>query len=159
MGLFVKRFDEQVTPDLRKAYQNQDLDLASAVTLASIVQREAMVTDEQPTIASVFFNRLANGMKLDSDPTVQYALGYDEEKHTWWKNPLSQTDLQVNSRYNTYMYPGLPPGPIANPGIDALRAVANPAQTGYYYFRAKCDGSGRHSFSTTYQEHLQNACP
>lgn len=158
-ALFVRRFDEEVTPGMREAFQNQNLDMASAVTLASIVQREAMVKDEQPTIASVFFNRLANGMKLDSDPTVQYALGYDEEKHTWWKNPLSQTDLQVDSRYNTYRYPGLPPGPIANPGIDALRAVASPAQTGYFYFRAKCDGSGRHAFSTTYEEHLQNACP
>jgi UPF0755 protein len=158
-GLFVKRFDEMVTPELRDAYANQKLDLAQAVTLASMVQREAMVTDEQPIIASVFYNRLANGMKLDSDPTVQYALGYDEGKQTWWKNPLTQSDLQIDSRYNTYIYPELPPGPIANAGISALRAVAYPAQTGYFYFRAKCDGSGRHAFSTTYEEHLQNACP
>ncbi len=158
-ALFVKRFDQTVTPDLRDAYDNQKLSLAQAVTLASMVQREAVVTNEQPTIASVFYNRLADGMKLDSDPTVQFALGYDEGKHTWWKNPLTQTDLQVDSRYNTYIYPGLPPGPIDSPGIDALRAVATPAHTDFYYFRAKCDGSGRHAFSKTYEEHLQNACP
>ncbi len=158
-ALFVKRFDETVTPELRDAYNNQKLSLVQAVTLASMVQREAVVTDEQPTIASVFYNRLASGMKLDSDPTVQFALGYDEGSHTWWKNPLTQTDLQVDSRYNTYIYPGLPPGPIDSPGIDALRAVAYPAQTDFYYFRAKCDGSGRHNFSKTYAEHLQNACP
>lgn len=127
--------------------------------LASMVQREAMVTEEQPTIASVFLNRLASGMKMESDPTVQYALGYDMLKQTWWKNPLSTNDLQTDSRYNTYRYEGLPPGPISNPGIDALRAVAFPAQTGYYYFRALCDGSGRHAFAVTFEEHLNNACP
>jgi UPF0755 protein len=159
VGIFIKRFDETLTPELRDAFTNQKLDLPQAVTLASIVQREAIVADEQPTIASVFYNRLASGMKLDSDPTVQYAVGFDPDKQTWWKNPLTQTDLQIDSRYNTYMYPGLPPGPIANPGITALRAVAYPAQTDYFYFRAKCDGSGRHAFSKTYEEHLQNACP
>jgi UPF0755 protein len=158
-GVFLKRFDETVTPDLRKAFTNQNLDLLQAVTLASMVQREAVIVDEQPIIASVFDNRMASGMKLDSDPTVQYALGYDPDRKTWWKNPLSNADLQINSRYNTYVYPGLPPGPIDSPGIDALQAVAYPAQTGYFYFRAKCDGSGRHAFSVTYEQHLQNGCP
>lgn len=158
-ALFLKRFDQMVTPEIRDGFNQQGLDLVEAVTLASLVQREAIVADEQPTIASVFYNRLTNGMKLDSDPTVQYAVGYVPDQKTWWKNPLSQADLQVDSRYNTYIYPGLPPGPISNPGIGALSAVAEPAQTGYFYFRAKCDGSGRHAFSTTYEEHLQNACP
>ncbi len=158
-SLFVKQFDRTVDAKLRDAFTSEGLELNEAVTLASIVQREAMVADEQPTIVSVFYNRLANGMKLDSDPTVQYALGFDPKKQTWWKNPLSQQDLEINSRYNTYIYAGLPPGPIANPGIEALRAVAYPAKTNFFYFRAKCDGSGRHAFSTTYEEHLQNACP
>ncbi|HEX9017690.1 MAG TPA: endolytic transglycosylase MltG [Anaerolineaceae bacterium] len=157
--MFINHFNASITPEMRQGFARQDLDLEQAVTLASIIEREAVVADEQSTIASVFFNRLAQGMKLDSDPTVQYARGYQAVQQTWWKNPLTRDDLQVNSRYNTYIYPGLPPGPISEPGIDALRAVANPAKTGYFYFRAKCDGSGRHNFSTTYEEHLQNGCP
>lgn len=159
LALFVTRFDEQVTSDLREAFTFQGLTLDQAVALASIVQREALVADEQPVIASVFYNRLGQGMKLDSDPTVQYALGFDATWGGWWKSPLSTGDLQIDSRYNTYIYPGLPPGPIANPSLDALRAVAYPEQTGYFYFRARCDGTRRHLFAETYEEHLQNACP
>lgn len=157
--IFVQRFDETVTADLREGFSGQGLEILEAVTLASIVQREAIIADEQPIIASVFFNRLVSGMRLDSDPTVQYVLGYQSAENTWWKNPLTRDDLQIDSRYNTYVYSGLPPAPICNPGIEALNAVAYPAQTGYFYFRAKCDGSRRHAFSVTYEEHLQNACP
>lgn len=152
-------FVAKLSPDLLEGFSRQGLDVYQAVTLASIVQREAVVDDEMPMIASVFFNRLAAGMKLDSDPTVQYALGYNGKQKTWWTNPLSSADLATDSLYNTYIYPGLPPGPIANPGLAALRAVAFPAQTPYYYFRAACDNSGRHNFSITYAEHVANACP
>lgn len=155
---FVNRFDESLSPDLLQAFSNQDLDLVQAVTLASIVQREAVLEAEQPLIASVFYNRLANGMRLESDPTVQYALGYIAGQQTWWKNPLSLDDLQYDSVYNTYVYAGLPPGPISNPGQSALRAVGYPAETGYFFFRAQCDGSGRHSFAVTFDEHLNNDC-
>jgi UPF0755 protein len=127
--------------------------------MASIVQREGVDPNEHSLIASVFYNRLAAGMRLESDPTTQYALGYNENQQTWWTNPLTYDDLAVNSAYNTYQVNGLPPGPISNPGLNALQAVAKPAQTPYYYFRAKCDGSGDHEFATTYDEHLQNACP
>lgn len=155
----LQAFDTQVTDELRLAFTRQGLDLYQAVTLASIVQRESMVEDEQPTIASVFFNRLQKGMRLESDPTVQYALGYNTVQKTWWKNPLNLDDLKQNSPYNTYIYPELPPGPIDSPGLPALRAVAYPAQTPYLFFRAKCDGTGRHNFTTTFDEHLNNACP
>jgi UPF0755 protein len=107
----------------------------------------------------VFYNRLASGSRLASDPTVQYALGYNQNQGTWWTNPLSLQDLQVDSLYNTYIYNGLPPAPISNPGLAALRAVAFPAQTPYFYFRAACDGSGRHLFAQTYEEHVANECP
>jgi UPF0755 protein len=107
----------------------------------------------------VFYNRLKAGANLASDPTVQYALGYNQDQATWWTNPLSQQDLQVDSPYNTYLYPSLPPGPISNPGLAALEAVAFPADTPYFYFRAACDNSGRHVFAKTYDEHLANACP
>jgi len=155
----LQHFDDAVTQDLRDAYKQRGLKLAEAVAMASMVQREAMVEEEQPMIASVFYNRLANGMKLESDPTVQFALGYNQQQATWWINPLSSDNLQINSPYNTYINAGLPPGPISSPGISALRAVAYPADTPYFYFRARCDGSGKHSFAKTYAEHLQNACP
>jgi UPF0755 protein len=118
-----------------------------------------MVEEEQPTIASVFYNRLSQGMKLDSDPTVQYALGYNHSAKTWWTNPLSSQDLQINSPYNTYGSSGLPPGPIDSPGLSALNAVAKPDDTPFFYFRARCDGSHKHLFAQTYDEHLLNACP
>ncbi len=157
--MLTAEFMKQVTPELQQAIESHGLSLTEAVKLASIVQREAMVTDEQPMIASVFYNRLETGMRLESDPTVQYALGYNKSQKTWWTNPLSSEDLQVDSRYNTYMNNGLPPGPICSPGLSALNAVAYPAKSPYLYFRARCDGSGRHAFSQTYEEHLQNACP
>jgi UPF0755 protein len=153
------RFTGMLTPEMLAGYQQHGLNLYQAVTLASVVQREAILPEEQPFIASVFYNRLASGMKLDSDPTVQYALGYQSTEKTWWANPLSVADLQVSSLYNTYQNPGLPPGPISNPGINALKAVAFPEQTPYYYFRAKCDGSKQHVFSETYDQHVKNACP
>ncbi len=151
-------FDAHVDSDLRQGFERQELSLFQAVTLASIVEREAVVDEEMPLIASVFLNRLAAGLKLDSDPTVQYALGYNQDQKTWWTNPVSLDDLQFDSLYNTYLYPGLPPGPIANPGLDALIAVAFPDQTPYYYFRAACDGSGRHVFAETFEEHVANEC-
>jgi UPF0755 protein len=137
----------------------QQLTFHEALTLASIIERETRADEEKATIASVFYNRLAEGMRLQTDPTVQYALGFDEIEQTWWKTQLTEADMQVDSPYNTYLYAGLPPGPIANPSLASLEAVAYPAQTPYFYFRAKCDGSGTHAFSVTYEEHLNNACP
>ncbi len=156
---FLQDFAIELTPALREAFQKQGLSVQQAVTLASIVQREAIVADEQPTIASVFLNRLSIGMKLESDPTVQYAVGFDAARNTWWTNPLSAANLQFDSPYNTYLYAGLPPGPISSPTLGALNAVAYPAQTPYFYFRAACDGSGRHAFAQTYDQHLANGCP
>jgi len=155
---FLRNFSLHLTVDIREGFARQDFDIFQAVTLASIVQREAVVVDEQPHIASVFINRLNAGMKLDTDPSVQYALGYNTLQGTWWTNPLSAADLQFDSPYNTYIYTGLPPGPIANPSLSALRAVAFPAETPYYFFRARCDGSGLHNFAVTFEEHLQNGC-
>ena len=152
-------FDEQVNAEMRSGFTAQGLSLEEAVILASIVEREAVVPEEQAVIASVFLNRLAVGMPLESDPTAQYAIGYVEDQQTWWKNPLLGEDLQYNSPYNTYVYGGLPPGAICNPSLDALQAVAYPATSEYYYFRARCDQSGYHHFSITFEEHLQYACP
>lgn len=155
----LSNFQQKLPTEIQEGFERQGLDVFDGVILASIVQREAMVEEEMPLIASVFLNRLAIGMTLDSDPTVQYAIGYNQNQKTWWTNPLSSLDLRTNSPYNTYLNPGLPPGPICNPGQAALKSVAFPAQTPYYYFRAKCDGSGKHVFAETYQEHLNNGCP
>jgi len=155
----VTQFEKQVTKEMIDGYASRGLSLREAVILASIVQREAVISDEQSLIASVFYNRIAAGMKLESDPTVQYAIGFNSLQKTWWTNPLSLEDLRVDSPYNTYQAAGLPPGPICNPSLSALRAVAYPAQTPYFYFRAACDGSGKHNFSKTFEEHLQKGCP
>jgi len=152
-------FESQVTPDIREGFSLQGLDLCQAITLASIVQREAVLEEEMPMIASVFYNRLNSGNALESDPTVQYAVGFNESQDTWWTNPLSAENLRVDSPYNTYRYPGLTPGPISNPGLTAIQAIAFPAQSSFFYFRSACDGSGRHLFANTFDEHLANACP
>ncbi len=159
VDLFYQRFLSQITPELEAQIQSQGLSLHQGVILASIVERETVVTEEMPQIASVFLNRLGANMNLAADPTIQYALGYNQQQGTWWTNPLTLEDLKLPSSYNTYENPGLPPGPICNPGLEALLAVAQPADTGYLFFRAACDGSGKHLFSETFEDHLQNACP
>lgn len=151
VDLMVANFDRRVTPELREGFARQGLSLHQAVTLASIVEREAQVPQERKVIASVFLNRLRVGMKLDADPTVQYALG-GAEGRGWWPE-LSHQDLAVPSAYNTYLNPGLPPRPIASPGLGSLEAVAFPEETEFYYFVARGDGS--HDFSVTLEEHLR----
>lgn len=159
VAAFLERFNQQVDANLREGFSRQGLTLHEAVTLASIVHREGVVEEERPMIASVFYNRLRVGMKLDADPTVQYALGYNSIQQTWWTNPLSLDDLMVNSPYNTYQNTGLPPAPICNPSLGAFQAVAYPADSPYFYFRARCDGSRKHFFAKTFEEHIQNTCP
>ncbi|MDY6846585.1 MAG: endolytic transglycosylase MltG [Chloroflexota bacterium] len=151
-------FNGNMDEDLLNGFARHGLSTYEAVTLASIVEKEAVVDDEKPLIASVFYNRLAQGMRLETDPTVQYALGYQADLATWWKSPLTRDDLAIDSPYNTYLVYGLPPTPICNPDLGSLRAVAFPAETPYLYFRAACDGSGRHNFAITFEEHLNNAC-
>lgn len=158
VSILVNNFSLYLSNDMIQRFFLEGLDVYQAVILASIVEREAVVEDEQPLIASVFLNRLNNGMKLESDPTVQYAIGFDEIGGTWWKNPLTSEDLSFDSPFNTYLYYGLPPAPICNPDFNALQAVAYPATTTYFYFRARCDGSGLHSFAETYEQHIENGC-
>ncbi len=155
----LRNFSLHFTVDLKEGFDRQGLSVYEAVTLASIVQREMVHSEEAPMIASVYLNRLRNGMKLDADPTVQYALGYNALQRTWWTNPLTALDLQAPSSYNTYLTGGLPPTPISNPGLEALQAVAKPAESQYYYFSARCDGSGYHQFATTLEEQVKNLCP
>jgi UPF0755 protein len=158
VDLMLRNFGNRVTPEMRQAYGVQGLSLREAVTLASIIEREAVVAEERPLMAGVFYNRLAQGMRLEADPTVQYPLGYQADTGTWWKSPLYLADLEFNSPYNTYVAEGLPPGPIANPGLASLQAVAQPTPNEYIFFVVDCTSSvpGTHSFSVTYDEHLAN---
>ena len=129
------------------------------ITLASIVEREAVQDDERPLIAGVYINRLNNdcrdvgGTYLQADPTVQYAKG--TTGNWWWKPQTIEEYAQVESLYNTYLHPGLPPGPIASPGLRAIEATSNPAQTPYCFFLATGD-EGRHVFAQTLAEHNRN---
>jgi UPF0755 protein len=152
---FLLEFDTQVTPQMRADAVARGLTLYQVVTLASIVEREAVHDEERPLIAGVFLNRLSAGMRLDADPTVQYAIATAAD---WWP-PLEIDPRTVDDPYNTYAHEGLPPGPIANPGLSSIRAVIYPADTDYLFFRAKCNDSKYHNFSTTYEQHLAFACP
>ena len=156
---FFLRFQSKVNPDIRQKIESHGISFYEGIIMASIIQRETFDDSERANIASVFYNRLAAGWKLETDPTVQYSLGYGSAWGNWWKSPLSSADLAVDSPYNTYLIQGLPPAPISNPDLASILAVANPEQTDYYYFRAKCDGSGLHVFARTFEEHVKNACP
>ncbi|MBI1899438.1 MAG: endolytic transglycosylase MltG [Acidobacteria bacterium] len=123
--------------------------LHEVTTLASLVEKETAIAEERPLVAAVFVNRLRIGMKLDCDPTAIYAALLEGR----YRGTIYRSDLENPHRYNTYMHAGLPPGPIANPGLQSLRAALNPAATKYLYFVAKGDGSGLHVFSETIDEH------
>jgi UPF0755 protein len=153
----LENFDQRLDSELRDEAAVAGLSVHTVLTLASIVEREAQVPEERPIIAGVFLKRLRRGMPLEADPTVQYALGNDPAsvaKYGYWKEELTQADLEVDSSYNTYRITGLPPGPICNPGLDSIRAVIRPEETDYLYFVARADGS--HVFAETLEEHLRN---
>ncbi|NLW59201.1 MAG: endolytic transglycosylase MltG [Firmicutes bacterium] len=146
LSVFFQRFRQvwaEVTKDVQPPLGFSPVEL---VTLASIVEGEAKVEAERPIIAGIFYNRLKRGQLLQSCATVQYALGERKPR-------LLYRDLQIDSPYNTYLYQGLPPTPIGNPGRASLQAVLSPAETDYLYFFAKPDGT--HVFSRTYREHLR----
>jgi len=153
----LENFDSKFSDELRQEATNAGLSLHTVVILASIVEREAQVAEERPIIAGVFLRRLRLGIPLEADPTVQYAVANNPEsvaEYGYWKKDLTREDLEIDSPYNTYRSWGLPPRPIANPGLDSIVAVVRPAQTNYLYFVAKPDGS--HSFAETLEEHLAN---
>lgn len=150
-----------------QAYENARIELGNTVTvktfydavkIASIIQREAFYDDEYALMASVFYNRLNDGMLLQMDSTIQYALGFDDEQQTWWRMGLTYDEIFFDSLYNTYVYAGLPPTPISAPSYVAIHAALNPNYSDFYYFQAKCDGSLYHNFSQTYEEHQSYNC-
>jgi len=125
-------------------------DVAKVVTMASIVEKETAASEERPLVASVYYNRLAQNMALDADPSVIYA----ELLTGTYQGSLRHADLAVNSPYNTYRFPGLPPGPIGNPGKSALEAALHPGNSKFLYFVS--DGNGHHRFARSLEEHNRN---
>ena len=156
--LFSEKFFESLPENYSDIVKENKFSEYEAVILASIIQKEVVLEEEAPIIASVFINRFKADMLLQSDPTVQYAIASEINPSGWWKSSLDAADLAVDSPYNTYLYKGLPPTPICNPDLNSLKAVAFPSNTDFLYFRASCDGTGSHIFSTTYQQHLDAAC-
>jgi UPF0755 protein len=158
VSTMVQEFERRYGDELKRSAAGRGLTLSQAVTLASIVEREAAHPEERPVISSVYRNRLQAGMRLEADPTVQYAVANldlrDAGHYGFWKDDLTVEDLKTESPYNTYRVGGLPPTPICNPGLDSLRAAAVPAATQYLFFVARGDGS--HAFATTAEEHFAN---
>src|SRR5579863_5656346 len=150
---------EQITTAMVKRFRQAagqlglNGNLHKVVTIASLVERETAVDGERPLVASVFVNRLAKSMPLMTDPSVIYGL----ELGNRWRGTIYQSDLKFDTPYNTYVHPGLPPGPIANPGVKSLRAAMAPAQSNYLYFVAAGDNpQGKSLFATTLEEHNRN---
>jgi UPF0755 protein len=140
--LFRKQWRELAKPSRRRTVNE-------VVTLASLIEKETAIPDERAIVASVYENRLRLGMALDCDPTTIYAALLEQR----YRGTIYRSDLASPNAYNTYQHSGFPPGPIANPGVASLKAALSPAATDYLYFVARPDGSGRHQFSKTMEEH------
>lgn len=146
----VKRFRQALTPERQKKIQDLGLSLNEALTMASLVEKEARVDEERVLVAGVFYNRLKKGMRLDCDPTFIYAAKLAKDWDNQVNNPVHRKRESV---YNTYYITGLPAGPIASPGLKSIDAALSPAQVDYLYFVAT-GTDGRHNFSRTESEHL-----
>jgi UPF0755 protein len=152
VATMLTNFGNKYDQEMRNRTEQMGLTIHQVVTLASLVEKEAAVPAERPIIADVYISRWEQGWNLEADPTVQYVLG---ERGDWWPK-LSGDDLFVESPYNMYQNPGLPPGPIASPGLGAIQGVLYPDDTNYMFFVAKNDGSGEHAFAVTKAEQDAN---
>lgn len=150
-----QNFDQKYTADLQNKIRSLGLTPEEGVILASIVEREARSDEVRRMVASILLKRLKIGMALNADATIQYIVGYQKSEGSWWKKNLTADDLKVESPYNTYLNPGLPPTPIANPGVSSLQAVANanPKVPYLYYYH---DSKGRSYYAKTLDEHNAN---
>lgn len=143
----IKLFEKNYTEELKKQQNKRNMTLQEVVNLASIIEKEAVLDEDRPLIASVFYNRLDKDMPLQSDATLQYSFKKRKKRMTY-------KDLKIDSPYNTYIRKGLPPTPIASPSIKSIKAVLNPSDTEYLYFVASIDGGN--VYSKTYEEHKKN---
>ena len=148
LAMMVKEFNTQINHEkIGEAAEKTKMSIHDIVTIASMVELEAVFKEEQPRIAGVFLRRLQIYMPIQSDTTIQYILGGEQ------KEEITIADTRIENPYNTYVNSGLPPGPVGSPGMDAIKAVLNPENTDYLYFVAEKDG--HHRFTRTYEEHLQ----
>lgn len=150
-----RTFDNRFSEELRTKMRSKGLTETQAVILASIVEREARSQKAREEVASILLRRLKIDMGLNADATLQYILGYQPEEKSWWKRHLTSEDKKVDSPYNTYLYRGLPPGPICNPSLSSLKAVANadPNTPYLYYYH---DSKGNSFYAETLEEHNEN---
>lgn len=153
VSLLKNTFASKVSTGLSEEIAASHLSLNEILTLASLVQRESSGDSEMPTVAQILLNRLDIGMALQVDATLQYVKGYSSTEGSWWQTPLA-ADKELNSLYNTYKYAGLPPGPICNPGLAAIKAVLNPSPTSALYYIH--DTSGKIHTAETIEEHNAN---
>jgi UPF0755 protein len=149
---------ETMSSNFQKKYKtirtNVNLSEEEIVIIASLIEREARHAIDRPLVSSVIYNRYKLGMKLDIDATVQYAVGFDPVSHSWWKKNLTIRDLDIDSDFNTYIHSGLPPKPIANPGLFSLIAAASPSTTDYLYYMT--DKNGVNHYAKNITEHNEN---
>ncbi len=152
--MFLDNFNTKVTAKMREDAKKTGLTFDQTITLASIIEREGKTDADRPVIAGILLNRIKIGMPLQVDATLQYALGYQPFEKTWWKNDLTDDDKKIDSPYNTYTNLGLPPGPIANPGLSSITAAIYPASTDYLYYLH--DKTGTVHYAKTIEEHNAN---
>lgn len=150
--ILLETFEARVPPELQERADGLGYNFHNVITIASIVEREAVIAEERPVIASVFYNRMDQNMPLQADPTVQYVVG---QPGNWWPE-ITQEDINRMAPHNTYQRPGIPPWPIANPSLASIQAALDPDETDHLFFVATGDGSGAHRFAQTYEEHQQN---
>jgi UPF0755 protein len=152
--MFLDNFNKKVTPQMQEDAKITGLTLTRTITLASLVEREGKTDADRPMIAGILLNRIKLGMPLQVDATLQYALGYQPFEKTWWKKELSADDKKINSLYSTYTNVGLPPAPIANPGMASIKAAIYPANSDYLYYLH--DKTGAAHYAKTIEEHNAN---
>jgi UPF0755 protein len=152
--MLIENFNKKVTPNMREDAKKTGLTFDQTITLASLVEREGQTDADRPVIAGILLNRIKADMPLQVDATLQYALGYQPFEKSWWKKELSDDDKKINSPYNTYANPGLPPGPIANPGLASIKAAIYPTATDYLYYLH--DKTGTVHYAKTVEDHNAN---
>ncbi len=147
-------FEHKVDSQIQEKIRNQGLTLQQAITIASIVEREARDNQERPVVAGILLKRLRNNWPLQADATIQYALGYQSNTNKWWKKDLTRADIDLESVYNSYIQIGLPPGPICNPSLSSIRSVAEQKPTKYWFYISDLEGNMH--YAETIEQHNAN---
>ncbi len=154
VSMFIDNFNKKVTPEMLSTLKKEGMTKDELVIIASLVEREGRTNTDRPIIAGILLNRLRRNWPLQVDATLQYALGYQQREKIWWKKELTDEDKKIDSQYNTYLNPGLPPAPIANSGLEAIKAVINSQVTEYMFYLH--DKNGVAHYAKTIEGHVEN---